>query len=98
MAYLLKYLKEDLMLVAHEMGVEVSENYRKIDIKKEIIASKEYDEEVVKFQLDAMVEDRRVKMEREAQKIRGKRIRTREIANYSSGRYQPFAIGFGGKF
>ncbi|KAG8178080.1 hypothetical protein JTE90_007064 [Oedothorax gibbosus] len=47
------------MLVAHEMGVEVSENYRKVDIKKEIIASKEYDEEVVKFQLDAMVEDRR---------------------------------------
>ncbi|KAG8171994.1 hypothetical protein JTE90_000411 [Oedothorax gibbosus] len=53
------------MLVAHEMGVEVLENYRKVDIKREIIASKEYDEEVVKFQLDAMVEDRRVKIEGE---------------------------------
>lgn len=63
MAYLLKYLKEDLMLVAREMGVEVAESYRKVDIKKKIIASEEYDEEVVKFQLDAMVEDRRVKLE-----------------------------------
>ncbi|KAG8187741.1 hypothetical protein JTE90_015611 [Oedothorax gibbosus] len=77
------------MLVAHEMGVEVSENYRKIDIKKEIIASKEYDEEVVKFQLDAMVEDRRVKMEREAQKIREEReyelekLRITQVADIS---------------
>ncbi|KAG8193339.1 hypothetical protein JTE90_022969 [Oedothorax gibbosus] len=72
MAYLLKYLNEDLMLVAHEMGVEVSENYCKVDIKKEIIAVKEYDEEVVKFQLDAMVEDRRVREERayEIEKLR----------------------------
>ncbi|GFS65531.1 SCAN box domain-containing protein [Trichonephila clavipes] len=59
MAYLAKGNKPDLLSVCEEMGVEVDQSSKVVDIKKLILNSKFYVEEEVKIILDRVISDRK---------------------------------------
>ncbi|GFX87989.1 hypothetical protein TNCV_4374531 [Trichonephila clavipes] len=59
MAYLAKGNKPDLLSVCEEMGVEVDQSSKEVDIKKLILNSESYVEEEVKIILDRVISDRK---------------------------------------
>ncbi|GFW14394.1 hypothetical protein TNCV_3328071 [Trichonephila clavipes] len=65
MAYLAKGNKPDLLSVCEEMGVEVDQSSKVIDIKKLILNSESYVEEEVKIILDRVISDRKEREEEE---------------------------------
>ncbi|GFY01441.1 hypothetical protein TNCV_850491 [Trichonephila clavipes] len=58
MAFLGKARKQDLVLLAEELGQKVSDNMTIIDLKNIIIGSKDYEEEFVRAQLSVILEER----------------------------------------
>ncbi|GFV80307.1 hypothetical protein TNCV_4957101 [Trichonephila clavipes] len=77
MAYLAKGNKPDLLAVCEEMGVEVDQSSKVVDVKKLILKSESYVEEEVKIILDRVISDRK-EQERSKQE-------ERERANGSRG-------------
>ncbi|GFX19596.1 hypothetical protein TNCV_2075041 [Trichonephila clavipes] len=77
MAYLAKGNKPDLLSVCEEMGVEVDQSSKVVDIKKLILNSEFYVEEEVKIILDRVISDRkeqeRSKQEEKEREERSKR-------------------------
>ncbi|GFW90482.1 hypothetical protein TNCV_77161 [Trichonephila clavipes] len=59
MAYLAKGNKPDHLSVCEEMGVEVDQSSKVVDIKKLILNSESYVEEEVKIILDRVISDRK---------------------------------------
>ncbi|GFV20130.1 hypothetical protein TNCV_4194281 [Trichonephila clavipes] len=59
MAYLAKGNKPDLLSVCEEMGVEVDQSSKVVDIKKLILNREFYVEEEVKIILDRVISDRK---------------------------------------
>ncbi|GFV27988.1 hypothetical protein TNCV_133051 [Trichonephila clavipes] len=59
MAYLAKGNKPDLLSVCEEMGVEVNQSSKVVDIKNLILNSESYVEEEVKIILDIVISDRK---------------------------------------
>ncbi|GFU59296.1 uncharacterized protein TNCV_4198181 [Trichonephila clavipes] len=59
MAYLAKGNKPDLLSVCEEMGVEVDQSSKVVNIKKLILNSESYVEEEVKIILDRVISDRK---------------------------------------
>ncbi|GFY17315.1 uncharacterized protein TNCV_1090881 [Trichonephila clavipes] len=80
MAYLAKGNKPDLLSVCEEMGVEVDQSSKVVDIKKLILNSKSYVEEEVKIILDRVISDRKER-ERSKQEEREERM-AREARQY----------------
>ncbi|GFT39550.1 hypothetical protein TNCV_298401 [Trichonephila clavipes] len=58
MAFLEKAKKQDLVLLAEELGQKVSDKMTIIDLKNIIIGSKDYEEEFVRAQLIVISEER----------------------------------------
>ncbi|GFT46436.1 hypothetical protein TNCV_1566581 [Trichonephila clavipes] len=58
MAFLEKAKKQDLVLLAEELGQKVSDKMTIIDLKNIIIGSKDYEEEFVRVQLYVISEER----------------------------------------
>ncbi|GFT51217.1 hypothetical protein TNCV_5036511 [Trichonephila clavipes] len=58
MAFLGKAKKQDLVLLAEELGQKVSDKMTIIDLKNIIIGSKDYEEEFVRAQLSVISEER----------------------------------------
>ncbi|GFW82196.1 hypothetical protein TNCV_5056711 [Trichonephila clavipes] len=58
MAFLEKAEKQDLVLLAEELGQKVSDKMTIIDLKNIIIGSKDYEEEFVRAQLSVISEER----------------------------------------
>ncbi|GFV91569.1 hypothetical protein TNCV_770351 [Trichonephila clavipes] len=58
MAFLGKDKKQDLVLLAEELGQKVSDKMTNIDLKNIIIGSKDYEEEFVRAQLSVISEER----------------------------------------
>ncbi|GFU28482.1 SCAN box domain-containing protein [Trichonephila clavipes] len=79
MAYLAKGNKPDLLSVCEEMGVEVDQSSKVVDIKKLILNSEFYVEEEAKIILDRVISDRK---ERERSKQEEKE-RKAELAQAS---------------
>ncbi|GFX54487.1 hypothetical protein TNCV_1586721 [Trichonephila clavipes] len=73
MAYLAKGNKPDLLSVCEEMGVEVDQSSKVVDIKKLILNSESYVEEEVKIILDRVISDRE-EQERSKQEEREERM------------------------
>ncbi|GFX45467.1 SCAN box domain-containing protein [Trichonephila clavipes] len=82
MAYLAKGNKPDLLSVCEEMGVEVDQSSKMVDIKKLILNSESYVEEEVKIILDRVISDRkereRSKQEENEREERSKEEKERE--------------------
>ncbi|GFX27126.1 SCAN box domain-containing protein [Trichonephila clavipes] len=76
MAYLAKGNKPDLLSVCEEMGVEVDQSSKVVDIKKLILNSESYVEEEVKIILDRVISDRK---ERERNKQEEKEREERKL-------------------
>ncbi|GFY08905.1 hypothetical protein TNCV_4660971 [Trichonephila clavipes] len=57
MAFLGKARKQDLVLLAEELGQKVSDKMRIIDLKNIIIGSKDYEEEFIRAQLSVILEE-----------------------------------------
>ncbi|GFV00652.1 hypothetical protein TNCV_4752891 [Trichonephila clavipes] len=80
MAFLGKAKKQDLVLLAEELGQKVSDKMTNIELRNIIIGSKDYEEEFVRDQLSVILEER---LERESGKEKNPattRIRVRENA------------------
>ncbi|GFW63848.1 hypothetical protein TNCV_3744521 [Trichonephila clavipes] len=73
MAYLAKGNKPDLLSVCEEIGVEVNQFSKVVDIKKLILNSESYVEEEVKIILDRAISDRK-EQERSKQEEREERM------------------------
>ncbi|GFT80808.1 CCHC-type domain-containing protein [Trichonephila clavipes] len=58
MAFLGKAKKQDLILLAEELGQRVSDKMTNIDLRNIIIGSKDYEEEFVRAQLSVILEER----------------------------------------
>ncbi|GFU80920.1 hypothetical protein TNCV_1276671 [Trichonephila clavipes] len=58
MAFLWKAKKQDLVLLAEELGQKVSDKMTNIDLKNIIISSKEYEEKFVRSQLSVILQER----------------------------------------
>ncbi|GFV28004.1 hypothetical protein TNCV_1920231 [Trichonephila clavipes] len=58
MAFLEKAEKQDLILLAEDLGLRVSDKMTVIDLKNIIIDSKDYEEEFVKAYLSVISEER----------------------------------------
>ncbi|GFX63193.1 hypothetical protein TNCV_3895181 [Trichonephila clavipes] len=58
MAFLEKAKRQDLVLLAEELGQKVSDKMTIIDLKNIIIGSKDYEEEFVRAQLSVISEER----------------------------------------
>ncbi|GFT85294.1 CCHC-type domain-containing protein [Trichonephila clavipes] len=63
MAFLGKAKKQDLVLLAEELGQKVSDKMTNIELRNIIIRSKDYEEEFVRDQLSVILEER---LERES--------------------------------
>ena len=77
--------KCDLKVLAEELGEEINDRHKISDLKKIILASKEYDEECVKDWLKTIVDERKEKEEKEVEENRrqeeiAERKRQEEIA------------------
>ncbi|GFY53786.1 uncharacterized protein TNIN_372241 [Trichonephila inaurata madagascariensis] len=77
MKYLAKGNKPDLLSVCEEMGVEVDQSSKVVDIKKLILNSQFYVEEEVKIILDRVISDSE-EQERNTQKEREERSKQEE--------------------
>ncbi|GFU10952.1 hypothetical protein TNCV_2934401 [Trichonephila clavipes] len=58
MAFLGKAKKQDLVLLAEELGQKVSDKMTNIELRNIIIRSKDYEEEFVRDQLSVILEER----------------------------------------
>ncbi|GFU00355.1 hypothetical protein TNCV_4258911 [Trichonephila clavipes] len=72
MAFLEKAKKQDLVLLAEELGQKVSDKMTIIDLKNIIIGSKDYEEEFVRAQLSVISEER---VERETEEKIARQLR-----------------------
>ncbi|GFS50498.1 SCAN box domain-containing protein [Trichonephila clavipes] len=77
MAYLAKGNKPDLLSVCEEMGVEVDQSSKVVDIKKLILNSESYVEEEVKIILDRVISDRK-EQERRKQEEKEREERSKQ--------------------
>ncbi|GFU08876.1 SCAN box domain-containing protein [Trichonephila clavipes] len=77
MAYLAKGNKPDLLSVCEEMGVEVDQSSKVVDIKKLILNSEFYVEEEVKIILDRVISDRK-EQERSKQEEKERKERSKQ--------------------
>ncbi|GFX78061.1 uncharacterized protein TNCV_972151 [Trichonephila clavipes] len=77
MAYLAKGNKPDLLSVCEEMGVEVDQSSKVVDIKKLILNSESYVEEEVKIILDRDISDRK-EQERSKQEEKERKERSKQ--------------------
>ncbi|GFT27803.1 uncharacterized protein TNCV_10231 [Trichonephila clavipes] len=77
MAYLAKGNKLDLLSVCEEMGVEVGNSSKVVDIKKLILNSEFYVEEEVKIILDKVISDRK-EQERSKQEEKEREERSKQ--------------------
>ncbi|GFT65656.1 hypothetical protein TNCV_2933981 [Trichonephila clavipes] len=77
MAYLAKGNKPDLLLVCEEMGVEVDQSSKVVDIKKLILNSEFYVEEEMKIILDRVISDRK-EQERSKQEEKEREERSKQ--------------------
>ncbi|GFU89343.1 retrovirus-related Pol polyprotein from transposon opus [Trichonephila clavipes] len=68
MAFLGKAKKQDLVLLAEELGQKVSDKMTNIELRNIIIGSKDYEEEFVRVQLPVILEER-LKGKRQAKRI-----------------------------
>lgn len=73
MAFLGRGKKDDLKLIAVELGESVNPDDRIIDLKNLIINSENYDEDFVKELLSTVIADRTVREERERETVREER-------------------------
>ncbi|GFV98138.1 SCAN box domain-containing protein [Trichonephila clavipes] len=73
MAYLAKGNKPDLLSVCEEMGVEVDQSSKVVDIKKLILNSEFYIEEEVKIIIDRVISDRKEPERSKQKKKKGKK-------------------------
>ncbi|GFY20358.1 SCAN box domain-containing protein [Trichonephila clavipes] len=80
MAYLAKGSKPDLLSVCEEMGVEVDQSSKVVDIKKLILNSESYVEEEVKIILDRVISDRKEQERSKKKKKKGKKEEGRILA------------------
>ncbi|GFW15953.1 hypothetical protein TNCV_1409561 [Trichonephila clavipes] len=74
MAFLEKAKKQDLVLLAEELGQKVSDKMTNIELRNIIIGSKDYEEEFVRDQLSVILEERferKVRKNRQAARNRG---------------------------
>ncbi|MDW0176561.1 MAG: RNase H-like domain-containing protein, partial [Nitrososphaeraceae archaeon] len=78
MSYLGKAKKEDLRLLAEELGAETSTALRMFDLKNLILNSREYDEEFVKEVLSTIINERIRKEEREQESQQREKQREQE--------------------
>ncbi|GFS70814.1 hypothetical protein TNCV_1232131 [Trichonephila clavipes] len=79
MAYLAKGIKPDLLSVCEEMGVEVDQSSKVVDIKKLILNSESYVEEEVKIILDRVISDRKEReRSKQEEKVREERSKQEE--------------------
>ncbi|GFX90364.1 hypothetical protein TNCV_3849391 [Trichonephila clavipes] len=69
MAFLGKARKQDLVLLAEELGQKVSDKMTIIDLKNIIIGSKDYEEEFVRAQLSVILEERKGKQRKIARQL-----------------------------
>ncbi|GFX43842.1 SCAN box domain-containing protein [Trichonephila clavipes] len=77
MAYLAKGNKPDLLSVREEMGVEVDQSSKVVDIKKLILNSESYVEEEVKIILDRVISDKK-EQERSKQEEKEREERSKQ--------------------
>ncbi|GFV50575.1 hypothetical protein TNCV_3122721 [Trichonephila clavipes] len=77
MAFLEKAKKQDLVLLAEELGQKVSDKMTNIELRNIIIGSKDYEEEFVRDQLSVILEER---FERKVRKSPGSSQSRRKIA------------------
>ncbi|GFV28611.1 retrovirus-related Pol polyprotein from transposon 412 [Trichonephila clavipes] len=77
MAYLAKGNKPDLLSVCEEMGVEIDQSSKVVDIKKMILNSEFYVEEEVKIILDRVISDRK-EQERSKQEEKEREERSKQ--------------------
>ncbi|GFW24366.1 SCAN box domain-containing protein [Trichonephila clavipes] len=80
MAYLAKGNKPDLFSVCEEMGVEVDQSSKVVDIKKFILNSESYVEEEVKIIIDRVISDRKER-ERSKQEEKEREERSKQEQN-----------------
>ncbi|GFY17343.1 SCAN box domain-containing protein [Trichonephila clavipes] len=78
MSYLAKGNKPDLLSVCEEMGVEVDQSSKVVDIKKLILNSESYVEEEVKIILDRVISDRKERERSKQEKEREERSKQEE--------------------
>ncbi|GFS54289.1 hypothetical protein TNCV_4808131 [Trichonephila clavipes] len=74
MAFLEKAKKQDLVLLAEELGQKVSDKMTNIELRNIIIGSKDYEEEFVRDQLSVILEER---FERESEEKNRQAARNR---------------------
>ncbi|GFX44705.1 hypothetical protein TNCV_2427891 [Trichonephila clavipes] len=91
MAFLEKAKKQDLVLLAEELGQKVSDKMTIIDLKNIIISSKDYEEEFVRAQLSVISEERI-----ESIRLNVKRTSCAEDRKKASSNYQ-ISIGRAGE-
>ena len=67
MSYLDKGRKQDLIILANELGIDIPEsgNLTKVQLKKLFLNSEEYDEELTKSTLESIIDDRLEKIKDE---------------------------------
>ncbi|GBL83939.1 hypothetical protein AVEN_54915-1 [Araneus ventricosus] len=71
MAFLAKHRKEELIALADDMGIEISTNYKKIDICEKIKDSPDFEEEFVRGCLEEIVRQREeLKAQAEASELK----------------------------
>ncbi|GFT99544.1 retrovirus-related Pol polyprotein from transposon 412 [Nephila pilipes] len=82
MAYLLKLKKDDMIEIARELGIEVQNNFTKVEIMNRIIQSESYEEEIVKAVMEGVLEEKREKMAfEERRQIREYELERMRLAN-----------------
>ncbi|GFY56708.1 SCAN box domain-containing protein [Trichonephila inaurata madagascariensis] len=87
MAYLAKGNKPDLLSVCEEMGGEIDQSSKVVDIKKLILNSQFYVEEEVKIILDRFISDRKEQERRE--KLQTKKETSKDFQVQISAKREP---------
>ncbi|GFV63308.1 hypothetical protein TNCV_1374051 [Trichonephila clavipes] len=89
-AFLEKAKKQDLVLLAEELGQKVSDKMTNIELRNIIIGSKDYEEEFVRDQLSVILEER---FERESEEKIARQLATEEEKNRQAARNPAAALG-----
>ncbi|GFV63545.1 hypothetical protein TNCV_4389102 [Trichonephila clavipes] len=88
--FLEKAKKQDLVLLAEELGQKVSDKMTNIELRNIIIRSKDYEEEFVRDQLSVILEER---FERESEEKNRQAARNRGGKNRQAARNPAAALG-----
>ncbi|GBN42243.1 hypothetical protein AVEN_44514-1 [Araneus ventricosus] len=78
MAFLGKARKEDLIILARELGEEVTPDIKRIDLRNLIVASTSYEVEIVRELLNAVISQRTEKAEERSSELESEERRKRE--------------------